>query len=165
MISEVRPETRNSCLRLSPPQLHHGCLVVSPPVTDAPETPENKSNTSTGLSDIPLFQNELQQLKGETMMHYAAELTKTDVHQDVEDADRLMLLLLDGGDINIPTKQTHETPLQCCSRAGNTDVHLEIFKHIGPSPTQQAVSKQVKHGWSPLLVTSEQAHLEISKFC
>ena len=77
MVSEVRPETRNSYLRLSPPQLQHGCLVVSPPVTDAPETPENKSNTSTGLSDIPLFQNELQQLKGETVMHYAAELTKT----------------------------------------------------------------------------------------
>ena len=146
MVSEVRPETRNSYLRLSPPQLQHGCLVVSPPVTDAPETPENKSNTSTGLSDIPLFQNKLQQLKGETAMHYAAELTKTYVPQDVEDADRLTLLLLDGGD---------------CSRAGNIDVHLEIFKHIGPSPTQHAVRKQVKHGWSSLLVASEQAHLEI----
>ena len=39
----------------------------------------------------------------------------------------------------------------------NTNVHLEIFKHIGLSPTQQAVSKQVKHGWSP------QAHLEIGE--
>ena len=77
MVSEVRPETRNSYLRLSPPQLQHGCLVVSPPVTDAPETPENESITSTGLSDIPLFQNEFQQLKGETAMHYAAELTNT----------------------------------------------------------------------------------------
>ena len=157
MVSEVRPETRNSYLRLSPPQLQHGCLVVSPPVTDAPETPENKSITSTGLSDIPLFQNELQQLKGETSMHYAAELTKTYVPQDVEDTDRLTLLLLDGGYINSQTKQTHETPLHYCSRAVNTNVHLEIFKHIGLSPTQQAVSKQVKHGWSP------QAHLEIGK--
>ena len=157
MVSEVRPETRNSYLRLSPPQLQHGCLVVSPPVTDASETPENKSNTSTGLSDIPLFQNELQQLKGETVMHYAAELTKTYVPQDVEDAVRLTLLLLDGGYINSQTKETHETPLHYCSRAVNTNVHLEIFKHIGPSTTQQAVSKQVKHGWSP------QAHLEIGE--
>ena len=157
MVSEVRPETRNSYLRLSPPQLQHGCLVVSPPVTDAPETPENKSNTSTGLSDIPLFQNELQQMKGETAMHYAAELTKTYVPQEVEDADRLTLLLLDGGYINSQTKHTHETPLHYCSREVNTNVHLEIFKHIGPSPTQQAVSKQVKHGWSP------QAHLEIGE--
>ena len=157
MVSEVRPETRNSYLRLSPPQLQHGCLVVSPPVTDASETPENKSNTSTGLSDIPLFQNELQQLKGETVMHYAAELTKTYVPQDVEDAVRLTLLLLDGGYINSQTKETHETPLHYCSRAVNINVHLEIFKHIGPSTTQQAVSKQVKHGWSP------QAHLEIGE--
>ena len=157
MVSEVRPETRNSYLRLSPPQLQHGCLVVSPPVTDASETPENKSNTSTGLSDIPLFQNELQQLKGETVMHYAAELTKTYVPQDVEDAVRLTLLLLDGGYINSQTKETPETPLHYCSRAVNTNVHLEIFKHIGPSTTQQAVSKQVKHGWSP------QAHLEIGE--
>ena len=89
-------------------------------------------------------------------MHYAAELTKT---YDVEDSDRLTLLLLDGGDIHSQTKQTHETPLHYCSRAGNTDVHLETFKHIGPSHTQHAVSKQVKHGWSP------QAHLELSKFC
>ena len=80
---------------------------MSPPVTDAPETPENKSHTSTGLSDIPLFQNELQQLKGETAMHYAAELTKTYVPQEVEDADRLTLLLLDGGYINSQTKHTH----------------------------------------------------------
>ena len=157
MVSEVRPETRNSYLRLSPPQLQHGCLVVSPPVTDASETPENKSNTSTGLSNIPLFQNELQQLKGETVMYYAAELTKTYVPQDVEDADKLTLLLLDGGYINSQTKETHETPLHYCSRAVNTNVHLEIFKHIGPSTTQQAVSKQVKHGWSP------QAHLEIGE--
>ena len=142
MVSEVRPETRNSYLRLSPPQLQHGCLVVSPPVTDASETPENKSNTSTGLSDIPLFQNELQQLKGETVMHYAAELTKTYVPQDVEDADRLTLLLLDGGYINSQTKETPETPLHYCSRAVNTNVHLAILKHIGPSTTQQAVSKQ-----------------------
>ena len=157
MVSEVRPETRNSYLRLSPSQLQHGCLVVSPPVTDASETPENKSNTSTGLSNIPLFQNELQQLKGETVMYYAAELTKTYVPQDVEDADKLTLLLLDGGYINSQTKETHETPLHYCSRAVNTNVHLEIFKHIGPSTTQQAVSKQVKHGWSP------QAHLEIGE--
>ena len=88
MVSEVRPETRNSYLKLSPPQLQHGCLVVSPPVADAPETPENKSNTSTGLSDIQLFQNELQQLKGETAMHYAAELTKTYVPQDIEPRGR-----------------------------------------------------------------------------
>ena len=188
MVSEVRPETRNYYRRLSPPQLQHGCLVVSPPVTDASEAPENKSNTSTGLSDIPLFQNELQQLKGETVMHYAAELTKTYVPQDIEDADRLTLLLLDGGYINSQTKETHETPLHYCSREentnvpldifkyigpstkhthetplhycsreANTNVYLEILKHIRPSPTQQTVSKQVKHGWFP------EAHLEIGE--
>ena len=59
--------------------------------------------------------------------------------------------------VDSQTKHTHETPLQYCSREVNTNVHLDIFKHIGPSPTQQAVSKQVKHGWST------QAHLEIGE--
>ena len=76
-IGEVRAEMRNPYLRLSPTQLQHGYLVVSPPVTDAPETSENNTNTYTGLSDILSFQNELQQLKGETTIPYAAEQTKT----------------------------------------------------------------------------------------
>ena len=152
MVSEVRPETRNSYLRFSPPQLQHGCLVVSPSITDAPETPENKSNTSTGLSDIPFFQNELKQLKGETVMHYAAELTKTYVRQDIEDADRLTLLLLDGGYINSQTKQTHETPLHYCSRAVNTNVHLEIFKHIGPSLHNRLLANRLSMVGLPRLI-------------
>ena len=44
-IGEVRAEMRNPYLRLSPTQLQHGYLVVSPPVTDAPETSENNTNT------------------------------------------------------------------------------------------------------------------------
>lgn len=59
--------------------------------------------------------------------------------------------------------QTHETPLHYCARAGNEDILLEIVKHIGPNKVQVAVNKQAKNGWSPLLVASEQGHLNIVK--
>lgn len=54
-----------------------------------------------------------------------------------------------------------ETPVHYCARAGNSDILLEIVKHIEPSKVQIAVNKQSKNGWSPLLVASNKGHLEI----
>ena len=59
--------------------------------------------------------------------------------------------------------QTLETPIHYCARAGNSDILLEIGKHIEPSKIQVAVNKQSKNGWSPLLIASSQGHLEIVK--
>lgn len=56
-----------------------------------------------------------------------------------------------------------ETPVHYCARAGNSDILLEIVKHIEPGKVQIAVNKQAKNGWSPLLIASSQGHLEIVK--
>ncbi|KAK2157499.1 hypothetical protein LSH36_190g04012 [Paralvinella palmiformis] len=104
-----------------------------------------------------------QNVEGETPIHYAGELTKNHAHHEFEDTDMMKLLLLYDGDVNLQTKLTQETPLHYCARAGNADIMIEIVKHIGPSKTQSAVNKQAKNGWSPLLVASEQGHLDIVK--
>ncbi|XP_046353562.1 serine/threonine-protein phosphatase 6 regulatory ankyrin repeat subunit B-like isoform X3 [Haliotis rufescens] len=104
-----------------------------------------------------------QNFEGETPVHYAAELTKNMAHDEFEDSDMMKLMLEFDGDTNLQTKLTHETGLHYCARAGNEDVMLEIVKHIEASSLQVAVNKQAKNSMSPLLVASEQGHLEIVK--
>jgi len=54
-----------------------------------------------------------------------------------------------------------ETPIHYCARAGNSDILLEVAKHIEPSKIQIALNKQARNGWSPLLVASKEGHLKV----
>ncbi|XP_052256426.1 ankyrin-3-like [Dreissena polymorpha] len=101
--------------------------------------------------------------EGETPVHYAAGLQKALAHDEFEDTDIMRLLLEYNGDVNIHTKMTYETALHYAARSGNDDVMLEMVKHIGSKNIQNAVNRQAKNGWSPLLVASEQGHLEVVK--
>ncbi|KAF6037452.1 hypothetical protein EB796_004243 [Bugula neritina] len=56
---------------------------------------------------------------------------------------------------------TLETPIHYCARAGNSDILLEVAKHIEPSKIQIALNKQARNGWSPLLVASKEGHLKV----
>ncbi|XP_070555789.1 serine/threonine-protein phosphatase 6 regulatory ankyrin repeat subunit B-like isoform X2 [Ptychodera flava] len=104
-----------------------------------------------------------QTVEGETPLHYAAEITKDMIHYENEDVNIVRILLQNDADINITTKLTQETPLHYCARAGNADIMMEQAKHLGPARVQLAVNRQSKNGWSPLLVASEQGHIEIVK--
>ena len=64
-IEEVRQESRNPHIRVSPPRLQNRDLIVSPP--GASESPVTKTNSAPALAEIPSFQKELQQLIGETL--------------------------------------------------------------------------------------------------
>lgn len=119
------------------------------------------SMTSSRIDAVMLVNQ--QNWEGETPVHYAAELVKSMTHFEFEDTDIMRLLLQYDGDKNIQTKLTHETSLHYCARAGNEDILLEIVKHIGNTCIQNAVNKQSKNGWSPLLVASEQGHIQIVK--
>uniref|UniRef100_A0ABM0LU22 Uncharacterized protein LOC100376500 n=1 Tax=Saccoglossus kowalevskii TaxID=10224 RepID=A0ABM0LU22_SACKO len=105
----------------------------------------------------------MQTVEGETPLHYAAEITKDMIHYENEDVDTVKILLENDADINITTKLTQETPLHYCARAGNADIMLQMVKHLGPARVQLAVNRQSKNGWSPLLVASEQGHIDIVK--
>lgn len=48
-----------------------------------------------------------------------------------------------------------------CARAGNADVLLEMVKHLPAADVQVCINMQASSGWSPLLVASEQGHLEV----
>ncbi|XP_022089542.1 serine/threonine-protein phosphatase 6 regulatory ankyrin repeat subunit B-like isoform X2 [Acanthaster planci] len=104
-----------------------------------------------------------QSTEGETPLHYAAEITKEMIHYSGEDTDIMQLLLQYDADINLITKLTQESSLHYCARAGNNNIMLKMVNHLGPNRTQLAVNRQSKNGWSPLLVASEEGHVEIVK--
>ncbi|KAM8967607.1 uncharacterized protein RCH25_026220 [Pelodytes ibericus] len=100
---------------------------------------------------------------GETPLHLAAAVRKDAITLEEEDVRIIRILLQYEGDISRTTGQTLETPLHYCARAGNEEVLLEIIKHIGCSQVQQAMNKQAKNGWSPLLVAADGGHTEVVK--
>ncbi|RUS85021.1 hypothetical protein EGW08_007205 [Elysia chlorotica] len=99
---------------------------------------------------------------GEAPIHLAAELTKSQAHSDFEDTDLVKLILGYNANVTYTTKLTQESCLHYCARAGNVDVLLEIVRFVGPQ-IQTIVNKQSRNGQSPLLVASEQGHLDIVK--
>ncbi|XP_071964995.1 uncharacterized protein [Antedon mediterranea] len=103
-----------------------------------------------------------QSNEGETPLHYSSEITKEMTHYSGEDVDIVKKLLEFEADPYVSTKLTQETPLHYCARSGNKNILMEMVKYLGQD-SQLALNKQSKNGWSPLLVTSEQGHVEIVK--
>lgn len=50
--------------------------------------------------------------EGETPVHYAAEIKKSQAHSEFEDTDMMQLMLKYGGDANISTKRVRHDYLQ-----------------------------------------------------
>ncbi|KAK7485350.1 hypothetical protein BaRGS_00023449, partial [Batillaria attramentaria] len=101
--------------------------------------------------------------EGETPVHHAAELLSEQTHDEFEDTDLIRLLLDFEGDLKAQTRLTCETPLHYCARAGNVNIMQELVRHLKHAKLQGAINRQAKNGQSPLLVASEQGHLEIVK--
>ncbi|KYO45257.1 transient receptor potential cation channel, subfamily N, member 1 isoform A [Alligator mississippiensis] len=100
---------------------------------------------------------------GETPLHVAAAVKKDMVHLEEEETKIVAMLLEYKADISRTTRLSLETPLHYCARVGNADVLLEMLKHISTRQMQQAINKQAKNGWSPLLVAAEQGHTAIAR--
>ncbi|KAI8787368.1 ankyrin-3 [Biomphalaria glabrata] len=103
-----------------------------------------------------------QNVEGEAPIHCAAEIKKSQAHNEFEDTDLVRLILSYNANVTYTTKLTQESCLHYCARSGNADIMLEIVKHLGPQ-IQSIVNKQSRNGQSPLLVASEQGHLDIVK--
>ncbi|XP_059153195.1 ankyrin-2-like [Physella acuta] len=103
-----------------------------------------------------------QNNEGEAPIHCASEIKKSQVHNEFEDTDLVKLILSYNANVTYTTKLTQESCLHYCARAGNADILMEIVKHLGPQ-IQAIVNKQSRNGQSPLLVASEQGHLDIVK--
>jgi len=98
--------------------------------------------------------------KGETPLHYAAQLSKSKVKGNT-DIDIVKLLLEHGADCTAVTHQSVETPIHECARSGNNDILIALLKSIPPTKLQATVNKRSSSGSSPLLVASNKGNVEV----
>ncbi|XP_050428286.1 serine/threonine-protein phosphatase 6 regulatory ankyrin repeat subunit A isoform X2 [Adelges cooleyi] len=100
---------------------------------------------------------------GASALHYAANITKSDVNASKPNHDAKVIKLLFEGkaDINLRTKQHHETALHYCAVAGNNDVLSAMLDGMSPSEVQQAMNRQTSIGWTPLLIACHRGHMSL----
>ncbi|CAL1274852.1 unnamed protein product, partial [Larinioides sclopetarius] len=87
-------------------------------------------------------QNEL----GETVLHYACLISKSQAHHPTEDKDLVKLLLQNGGEVNIPNDKYRMTCIHYCSKEGNADILHEILNQIDPTMLQAALHLAAEFG-------------------
>ncbi|XP_031568765.1 ankyrin-3-like isoform X2 [Actinia tenebrosa] len=100
--------------------------------------------------------------KGETPLHYAAQLSKASIRGNFG-VSIAKLLLRYGADCTAVTHSSKETPLHDCSRSGNNDTLKIILESMPQSKIQAAVNKRSTVGLAPLHVASEKGHLDVVK--
>ncbi|KAK6636040.1 hypothetical protein RUM43_009692 [Polyplax serrata] len=98
---------------------------------------------------------------GASALHYAAKVSKLEVEQPLEDQEVVRLLLENGADSSLMTKQTQETAFHFCAEAGNNDVMTEMISHMHTTEVQKALNKQSAVGWTPLLIACHKGHMEL----
>lgn len=98
---------------------------------------------------------------GATALHYICNVTKEDVRIPESDKEIVRLLLENGADVTVQTKQTLETAFHYCAIAGNNDVLTEMLLHMTATDVQKALNKQSSVGWTPLLIACNRGHMEL----
>ncbi|GAU98765.1 hypothetical protein RvY_09868 [Ramazzottius varieornatus] len=99
-------------------------------------------------ADVPATIVNLQNLEGETCVHYAAELISPVEDNGRSSRDMMLLMLRYGGEVHLQTKLTYETPLMYAARAGNNPALKDIFTALPPAKIQYALGRQSKIGWT-----------------
>ncbi|KAL1490865.1 hypothetical protein ABEB36_011550 [Hypothenemus hampei] len=96
----------------------------------------------------------------ESALHYVSTVTKAEVETPNSDREVIKLLLENGADVKLQTKQ-HETAFHLVASAGNNDVLLEMIAHMTPTDAQKALNRQNANGWTPLLIASHKGHIDL----
>ncbi|GFW12102.1 ankyrin-1 [Trichonephila clavipes] len=78
---------------------------------------------------------------GESVLHYASLVSKSQAHHPTEDKDLVKLLLQNGGEVNVPNKEYRMTCIHYCSKEGNADILHEILNQIDPTMLQGACNR------------------------
>lgn len=89
----------------------------------------------------------------ESALHYVCAVSKEDVEVPNADREVVKLLLENGADVKLQTKQ-HESAFHYLAVAGNNDVLMEMIAHMSPTDAQKALNRQNVNGWTPLLIAS-----------
>ncbi|XP_027850754.2 serine/threonine-protein phosphatase 6 regulatory ankyrin repeat subunit A isoform X2 [Aphis gossypii] len=100
---------------------------------------------------------------GASALHYAANIKQTEVNPSKpnNDAKVIKLLFEAGADINLRTKQHHETALHFCAVAGNNEVLTAMLNGMSPTEIQQSMNRQSSVGWTPLLIACHRGHMSL----
>ena len=99
--------------------------------------------------------------EGATALHIASSVHTKEVETAMDDIKVVKLLLENGSDFQIQTKQGYETVFHCIANAGNNNILLEVISHMMPFDLQKALNKQNSKGWTPLLIAARKGHREI----
>uniref|UniRef100_A0A6P7F814 Serine/threonine-protein phosphatase 6 regulatory ankyrin repeat subunit A isoform X2 n=1 Tax=Diabrotica virgifera virgifera TaxID=50390 RepID=A0A6P7F814_DIAVI len=96
----------------------------------------------------------------ESALHYICTVTKEEVEVPNSDREVAKILLENGADVKLLTKQ-HESAFHYVALAGNNDVVMEMISHMSPTDSQKALNRQNDHGWTPLLIASRKGHIDL----
>ncbi|XP_060528049.1 serine/threonine-protein phosphatase 6 regulatory ankyrin repeat subunit A isoform X3 [Cylas formicarius] len=96
----------------------------------------------------------------ESALHYVCIVTKDEVATPHSDREVVKLLLENGADIRLQTKQ-YETAFHRVASAGNNEVLMEMIAHMTPTDAQKALNRQNANGWTPLLIASHKGHIDL----
>lgn len=112
----------------------------------------NYTKEQKGEDHAALYVNEVNETD-ESALHYVCAVSKEDVETPNADREVVKLLLENGADIKLQTRQ-HESAFHYLARAGNNDVLMEMIAHMSPTDAQKALNRQNVNGWTPLLIAS-----------
>lgn len=99
--------------------------------------------------------------KGESSVHYAANLTGDKSHKDQEDREIMRSLLMNGGDVFLETNNAKQTPVHYCCQSGNTRILQEILANLDQQMCRIACNKPAASLWTPLFFACHNGHPEI----
>jgi len=113
-----------------------------------------------GLEVVTSYVNSVTN-DGASALHYAAQIEPSQVVIPGDDRAIVRVLLDNGADVSLQTKQAHESAFHHCALAGNNEVLSEMISRMSSTEVQKALNKQNVVGWTPLLIASHRGHMEL----
>lgn len=98
---------------------------------------------------------------GATAMHFICNVPTNEVEISGADKEIVKLLLQNGSDLSLQTKQTMETCLHFLAKTGNNNILTEMLQHMSPTDTQRELNRQSSIGWTPLLIACNEGHMDL----
>lgn len=98
---------------------------------------------------------------GATAMHYICNVPTNEVEFPDADKEIVRLLLQNGTDVSLQTKQTMETCFHYLATTGNNDIFTEMLQHLQAVDVQRELNRQSSIGWTPLLIACNEGHMDV----
>ncbi|XP_066600669.1 serine/threonine-protein phosphatase 6 regulatory ankyrin repeat subunit B isoform X2 [Prorops nasuta] len=117
---------------------------------------KEKKGSEVATSYVNSLTNE-----GASALHYAAQIEPSEVETPGDDRSIIRVLLENGADVSMQTKQAQESAFHHCALAGNNEVLTEMISNMSSTEVQKALNRQSAVGWTPLLIAAHRGHMEL----